>query len=365
MFLFFLLLVVIFWLLVEPTSKPAKSFAIFYMFVLFGLNTDNADYYGYELFYKQADSFSGQYEYGFYILAHTFRQFGLPLQALYLFVAFVYLWALTFVTNKFCPKYAGYVFCFFLISNYFLNIVQMRFTLALVFGYIGYYYLISIENRKAAFVVYTLFIIAASMFHITSSFLLLFGFARSFSVKKTIFVTISVFVGLFFITVFLQNYFSDFYLFSRLDRLANQYSEESNSTAVLKSSIILMLTTGFYVYILNRIKLFISGSENITLEYIFIGKKICILLMCNIPLFRLGVEFDRVSTSMVFILLCIIGYYLRYLNKLHRKQIFWLTLFPSIIYLHFRTFTGGFNLAIGESFYGVFLRILNNNMILI
>ncbi|WP_284036359.1 EpsG family protein [Neobacillus sp. 114] len=196
------LLLIILGVLVK-NSKVLLYVSFLFLLLLFGGNTDNPDRLGYLNNYISLSKGKPLYdfEFGFQLLNKLGLSLGLSYNILQFTIATIGL-LLIVNTIKYYRANISFVFILYLIYPFFIDVVQIRNFLAMSFIIYGSRFIISTQKN---YLKYTIFVLLASAFHVTSLFYL-FGLLTALKDnKKTMYtIIIASILSVFFIPIILQ-----------------------------------------------------------------------------------------------------------------------------------------------------------------
>lgn len=159
------------------------------MWLLFGWNRWNADYYGYQQTYYSIGSYNVFYEYfeqfeiGYRYFCRFMFSLGVDYDTFLIIYSLIGLLLIGSTIIKFTNK-PGYVLALYFIYPFLMDIVQIRNFMAMAFIIFGIRYLFS--SRKVDQFKYVFFVFLAASFQSVGLFYLILLFAKMQSVKKLV-----------------------------------------------------------------------------------------------------------------------------------------------------------------------------------
>lgn len=344
--------VVVILLIIFKKSKWIWTIALVLLWLLFAFNTDNIDR---GIYISRLDNYytlSSQTEFFFTLIMNFLSTYHIDIQYLYLFTATFFLVVIYKFGEK-NSKYFGLALAGYMIAIFFRDVVQLRFTMALIFVYIGVGYHIKITNNTHASLLFSLFIIMASLIHGACVVFLLFILARYIQKNRSIFFAI-VLGSLFLLFAVYFSFINKSLAFfqektNAVTAFAENHGSISYSIKVLSEICIMVF---FWIYSYKKF----FYRDNYSCYEIWISDymyKINILSMSILPMLFLTVDFHRIFHALFFLNMTIISRWLTNKNKLK------LTLYMIALSIFiFRTLSVG-----GNKTDGVFYSILNNNLL--
>lgn len=168
LFLYFILCVLGFTI---RRSKGLTFLIFLFAWVLIGWNYDNSDYAVYQNFYIHNSDFIGLMEPGYLLLCNLFDSLGFDYASFRIIISGLIICIYLYITLK----YACYNCCVaacYLAFLLILDVTQIRNFIAFSFVFLGF--IILIYGHKNVRLKYVIFVILASLIHISSIFYLLF-----------------------------------------------------------------------------------------------------------------------------------------------------------------------------------------------
>lgn len=357
----YILFVLLLW--INPRSKTIQFISLFYVFLLFAFCGDNPDYEAYITQYKYVDDFLDIREVGFTAYLRLLKLLKLPEQGIYVVTAVIYYSTFYYVFKRLSSNHFSYVLSFYMFFGLFLNVVQLRFTVCLVFVYWAFYALYMIKDTTKACLCYTVLILISSFFHFLGVVFLIFVITRFFNTKQ---VFVSVFC-LIFVLQALDVIFGDFmkmyYLYDVVYSKFESYSEstQESSNRLRYIALTFEIICFYSIFYLSSNKR--QGRLKSIEAYNTYGKNLVLMLFCTIPLMTVGGEVRRVITAIVPSVLslsanCFITTRIRRLSYL---------LAALACYAIFRFDVADANIwlfSYGEYFETLFLSLFKNNLII-
>lgn len=307
-YLYFILILIS---IIFRNSKRLYYIDIFFLFLLFAFNYENADRHIYDdrYYYYDDEYFLNITEPFFTGAVSILNKLGMQLQHFIMIVAFFFLYSLKRLIDKF-TAFGCYVIAFYMLTEYFFDVVQLRYSIGLIFLYFGLVYLLSEIDRKKAVLKFLLFIVCGSLFHFSIAYYSVFALSRLMKSQHCI-----AFVVLFALSVgTLMSFFSEY---------ADALSMADKVEAVEDGSY--MISKWGLIYIRIRI-LFFETIPFILIFFILHKKfvddlflttmyKITILLWTAIPLLFVSVEFHRAFFAMMIVIQIALSRFMIYEKK--------------------------------------------------
>lgn len=181
-----------------------KSKIVFYslliwMWILFGWNSNNADYNNYIFAYENAEYLLGInfYEVGYRWLVYISKIFGLSYQQFLILVSGIGLSLMSSSIKKY-SKNPTFVLALYLFSTFFTNVVQVRSFIATAIIIYAIRYLV--EGSKRGIIIYGLLTIIATTIHFSAFFYILFVFCKMINKKVLLIGALSITILSYFIS---------------------------------------------------------------------------------------------------------------------------------------------------------------------
>ena len=247
--------------MLRANNKVLITLSYFLMIILFCFNLTNADRVIYENRLAYYDSLIGSTEIGYYYLMELFTKCNLDIQYLYIYTGFFYLSTLFYITSK-LSKNQGIVISSYMIGAFLLDVVQLRFTLSLTFVLWGFYYMLSDKSMKFRILLFSSFIVIATLFHSSSLIYLAFGvaFFRKDLFYKILGVAFICIVSLFSILV---SFFGELYeMGKKINEIENSDKYVGNNSNLL---CLIYLILFILMYFIPYKKYFKEQKERIEL----------------------------------------------------------------------------------------------------
>lgn len=249
MVIVFIYFSVVLFLFIFDRSRFLFLSAFALMLVLFCFNYDNADRLVYENRLYGLDSFLNITEPGFTLLMYLFNKLNLDVQYLYFIVGIVYLSTVVYVVRKICPESYTPI-GFFMLANFFLDVVQIRATISLILVLLGFYFLITIHDVKKSSIFFLACIACASLFHASSLFFVFFVMVNYYD-KRRIFFPIVVCTLILF--VIQKSFFLRIgNILSLSDKVADIANSDryigSNKNFIVSVLLMIMMFSFYYLY---------------------------------------------------------------------------------------------------------------------
>lgn len=312
------------------------------MLILFCFNLTNADRDVYENRLAYYDSMIGSTEVGYYYLMEFFTKYNLDIQTLYIFVGFLYLSTIFYITSK-LSKNHGIVISSYMIGAFLLDVVQLRFTLSLTFVLWGFYYMLSDKSMKYRIILFSSFIVIATLFHSSSLIYLAFGVA--FLRKDLFYKLLGVaFICIVFLFSILVSYFGKLYeMGTKIDEIQNSDKYVGNNSNLF---CLIYLILFILMYFIPYKKYFKEQKERIELSSIWYKVILsCVLIIPTIPF---SADVRRIFIGLLPIQVSVISHWSTPRNSFFIKAI---VIGISLLFLYFFILRG---LNIITVFYPIF-----------
>lgn len=331
--------ILVFLLFGAKKSKAVPIVSFIYLAILFVFSEGVADRHAYE--YALANGSTRSMEIGWVLFLQIMKSFHCSTLALCFIIGIPYLLTLFYVVPKISQNNRA-VACY-MIGLFFLDVVQLRYTLSLIFVWWALYFFFSQES-KFAFVQYIALIIVASLFHSSNIVFLLFACSK-ISNKKTLFVITLVILFCLFIGF---NFFAPLVsqLFSVEETFYRIYGQNERVTfhAILAN----------VVYLIALFLLMSSARYNLDRpeKDLLYGTNISILSVVFVPLTFFSNDFRR---HIFVIALFLIALFYKHEDKYRDELLF---LFPVFLVLCFFVRS-----SLSGNKYSVFDPIFSNNIL--
>lgn len=301
--------------ILKNKSKFVCCMLLVFMFLLMAYSYGNADYSTYEMYFKiygKDMSFSvlilnnGLFK----ILCAIFTKLGLTYRELLILMTLVGLINLYTVADKFLIN-KNLVFILYFIYPFLMDITQIRNFIAMTFLIKGCAYLIKEEKIAKGCIMFCIYNIIASLFHITFIFyfaLLLIKFINKNNLKY--------FAPLLLLTeIFLFNAAQSFIaLLTNIDKTEFYFSEYID----VRTLMIIV------IYFICNIIIMSSISHQIKNElWICEIYKINLMMLLTIPVIYHSFEFVRLYRNIFFLNYVAIAYLCQVKFSINKKQIIW------------------------------------------
>lgn len=333
--------VLIFLLFFIKKSNVIVYVSLFYLAVLFILNTNIADRTNYEFVLN--NGFLSGAELGWDFFIFLVRQVGLSVQSLYFIVGIPYLIVLFFVLKKVSQN--NRVLACYMIGMFFLDVVQLRFTFSSIFIWLAFYFFFT-QNDKSAYAKYILLVFVASLFHASNLIFLVFIFSKSERRSKVFGATATFFcvfaIGLPIVTSMLGSLFN---IESKIDRIVEGSGKMASSLAIYSNL--------FYLFVFLLVAFLMIYNTSLKEKGIIYAQNISVLTLSFVPL----VFFSRDFRRQIFVVaLILITLFFKYEDKYKDKLLFILPILLFVAFFLYSTFSGN-----RET---VFLPIFENNYLI-
>lgn len=180
--------VLILFSLIKKKSTLLSLLLFITLWILFGFNTENADYRFYELMFNGAINIPDR---GFEFLLGFFNLIGFTYQQ-FLIVITLICYVIIFISIKRYTENLSYVMALYFIFPFMFDVVQIRNFIALTILLYGLQYLFT--NNKTDIFKYICFVLVASTIHFAFLFYLVLILVKFFSSWKKMLVILSAFI---------------------------------------------------------------------------------------------------------------------------------------------------------------------------
>lgn len=341
--LFYFILVCL--LLVNRRSSILSSLTFVLLLILFAFNSGIADRENYEMTLRYIDNTA--IEPGYAMIYGFLALKGLDIQWIYIICAPLLLLTLFLFVRKYSCR-PNYVLAIYMLSLFFLDVVQNRFSFASIFVYWGFYFLLREDTLKHTLLFVTSVLIA-SMFHSSSLAFLFFLFIKYLTIKELYLFVAIISVSAITITNLVSTFVGDILGISDyVERLLSS-DNYAGSSFVLICSILVLLT--FIMYTISSKYHIAQRDDNIRLR--ILGKKISIISIVFIPLMSISADFRRLF-FIIFIILIIISS--NWILDVKSKLPVVLQMVITTLLLYYFSFAG-------ENFHSVINPIFTNNLL--
>lgn len=294
---FFISILLFFAGLIKRNSKIAVILLFALLWVLFGWNTDNADYTNYVRGYSWAHgAFRFNSEVGFQLINKLFIFAGLEYKHLLIVLSFSGL-LLIYKTIKLHTENAAFVLALFFLYPFIKDVVQIR--NFLIMSMILYATQFIIFEQKRGTLKFVIIVLLTTTIHFSSIVYLLLLFSRQKNVNSvTIFSIFITLLGLLLVfTNIIQNIAGIFFPFEKVNHWFSTKFNYGVIIAVLIYAVNLFLI--FYVYKKIKINTTIKNSKiNKNLIFTIAVYKINIILLLLFPLYMFNMIFFRLYRNM-------------------------------------------------------------------
>ena len=324
-------------------------FIVFFMWILFGFNNNNADYQTYKRIFEGK---LPNHEVGFIFITQFFHTLQWSYQDFLKLISFIILFILTIDIAKYC-KNVPFVLILFILYPFFLNCVQYRSFFSMVIALRALPYLIG--EKKIDILKYIILILLATSIHYIACFYLLLLLSKINIPHKQLFPSIcvlSIFIAILIVTNFIQAVAH--LLFSSI-KVDNVLESRAQLGFIVAWSWHIL---GFILFqqIYNRHLIYINTTKQILSHKIL--KKIYtiqVLMLTLLPFYIITSSFFRLyQLSIILIYICAGNLYS--IDKSNNKNL--LLLLLTILYatlLGFYFYSGGIVQSI--LFYNYFVNL--------
>lgn len=336
----------IFLLFIFKKSKLLGYVALVFLFVLFAFNTDIADRENYEQVLSFSDNLSIEPLYG--ALLGVLAYLNLDVQWLYYICAPLLLLSFFVFVRKY-SNHPNYVISIYMICVFFLDVVQNRFSFALIFIYWAFYNLL-LNDRLKSKVLFVVLILTATLIHSSSIVFLIFLLAKYLDRKQ---INLFVLISLPFVLSFsflASSYIGELLGISGWMQRLQTAGNYSGTNMVLVCSFVLILIILMYYLSYRTINPLSSNLKSLG----EIGLKIATISLLYIPLLQFSADFRR-HFFLIFIVLVTISSNWIFSSKSKAPLLFQLLVAVLLFYY--------FSIA-GDSYVTVIKAIFTNNSLL-
>lgn len=333
-------------LICNKHSRIIRYVAFLLLFCLFCFNSKIADRSNYEFLLTTMQSVQYSIEFCWGVFLFLASKLGLSVQGLYVVVGISYLVTLFYMMPKFSNNNNMSLACY-MIGFFFLDVVQLRYSLSLIFVWFAFYFLIFKDGKKSL-LLFVLFIFLATAFHASNVVFFFFLFTRLKNSKLVCFLTLCFGGGLVIFVKKIVFYVGGIFgLNDKVVQVSNVVSTSSHSfliTTIFDLCIfVVALLCLWYTKILEK-------KDKVCLGRSF---NMAITSLIFIPLLNFSDDFRRQIFVVFFMLICVV----------YRYRVFCIDkLFPyipvvvSVMFFVYSTFSGN-----SET---VFFPLFENNLMI-
>lgn len=336
--LYFVLILLLFY---KQKSKVVRILALLYLFVLFAFADGIADKESYTGSLLSGQDLSSLYGMGYNIIAILFNSHNIDIQWLYVGCAFFYLPILFFFILK-ASHNSNYPIACYMLSVFYLDVVQLRFSLSLIFVYLAFCKLIDFDDKKALFK-FVLFILMSAIFHISTLYFLVFVLTRLFDEKKMILISIAIFVVLLISSVAATEWIGESLNLSDKTENILDSSNYAGTHKVATTIIMTIMISGMYLLMSRNMLLHGSVTDSRLFKW---GKNCALLLLTIIPLYYISADFRRESYVIYVVLVSV----LCGICKTHRKILWSVPILVGLILLYYSVLAGNMDTVFSPLF---------------
>lgn len=329
---------------------------LIFMWIIFAGNTSNPDYNNFEHIYNKItigglESYSGV-EIGFSIIMKLSGIFGFSYQQFLIILSTVFLILLLKFIFYF-SKSPALVLLIYIFFPFFLDIVQIRNSLAYIIVLNGIIYLYNKKNIS-----YILIILLASLFHTTALFNLIFLLINFVDPKKLLKIIVPTSIFLYLIKSEVIN------LMIKILPIGDKYVVYLNGTSILNQLLYLILILGNFIIVyytfLKVKKLGINNKiDTNIIKLASFSLSASILVIMILPLLSFDADFFRLFRNLILIFIINFCNYLS-IKKYIKNEIYLFIDCVGVISF----ILVGVNYLYYYQFDKVFMQIINNNFIL-
>lgn len=304
MILFLIYILLIIAGLVFKKNKFVSIVMLVFMWILFGWSYGNADYSIYLVRYNYYSNnwVSSITEPIFTILMKLFNGLGFNYQQFLIILSIIGL-LIYYIFAKSQTENVNVALSFYMIFPLCMDICQIRFYIASIFVYIGFYFLFNekISQRKSM-ALYILFATIATMCHFGAIFTLLFVLAKKYSKQKCEFIVVGL-IAIIFLFEFagfnrlsdLPNFSSSF--FNKIIYVIRN-AEKYNIREIIKAYFRMIIF--FFCFFLEYLILIKSNINKEKFNKLNLAFKINILALIIFPLIFVSLDLYRIQFLLTF-----------------------------------------------------------------
>ena len=302
---YFLAVLLIFAGFIKRNSKIVAFLLFALLWVLFGWNTDNADYANYERGYSSAHgAFRFNSEVGFQLLYKLFILAGLEYKHFLIILSFIGL-LIIYKTIKIYTENIAIVLALYLIFPFIIDVVQFRNFLIMSIVLYGTHFII--EEKRRGTLIFVILVLFATSIHYSALFYLFFILIRQKNISSlTILSLIITVFGL--ITVFTDLIPNLAMIFVPSEKIDHWFSNRFN-WGIIIAVVIYAINYFFIHYAYLKIRSETeskrqerdNNSQNTNFKFVEAVYKINIILLMLFPLLVFNMIFFRLDRN-IFIL---------------------------------------------------------------
>lgn len=315
--------------LIFKKSKLITAIIFLLLWILFGWSYGNADYEIHLRRYTKYVVLSGETEFLYTKLMQLSNGIGLDYQSFLILCSIIILICLVFFIKSY-TKNVNFVLALYIIYPLCMDVTMVRYTLATALIIVGFKYLLS--NNKLAIQKYIMFVLLASMIHISSIIFMIFIVCKLFDRKKIVRITVIICVILF---TAVNSFFAFASKLSQINFLSigEKINIILNASQTKYSSIMWFRYQGkiiiiFALYLMINIIILRWIYKNHVYEYkhitmnlnlIEIVLKMNIICMVILPLIMISADIFRVQLTLTVVNYVAIAQYYDIRSLQHRK----------------------------------------------
>ena len=320
------------------------------LWIMFAFNLGNADRGIYIGKIANAEN-TDPYQEPIYTAILRFTAKNSDIQGLIIFTAtclILAIFLLRRLSANHCMALAGYMIAIFL-----FDVVQLRFTLAICFVYIGITLLLTVTNDFKATSLFVICILLAACVHTSTIFYLMFSILRYVKSDRNVLrIAMSVGIGLAMLVVS-SSIIDTFSYFRGKLYAVSVTAEQYDTVLILKRICYCLFIPLLFLYCYRRF--FAKNNIRTNVIELYVAKCVyrCnLMLLSVIPLLFFSADFHRIFFAMYIVNLTIISRWMTVNNKFIMSGLF--ILVSSIL----------LRMALaGDNVETVFWSVLNKNMI--
>lgn len=281
--------------LINKKSKIILFVILGTMWILFGFNTNNADYINYELIYN---GYYPNHEIGFMKLISLFKYYNLSYQIFLIIVSFIGLLFLKIIIKQYTIN-INYVIALYFIYPFFLDITQIRNFIAMIIFLFSIKYLNN--SHKYNIIKYILCILLASIFHYSFLFYFILLLTKIKKIKNLYFIILPTVFMLMFIS-YTNLHYKVLSLIFNNDKVLLWFTYRAKIGFIIP--IVLQIFSLFFILIIynnNFIHVKTKLSDMFNFIYIQNIYKVNIIMLLLIPLYIFNMTFFRLYRNILIL----------------------------------------------------------------
>ena len=280
-------------------SKTIYYITLLFLFILFGGNLDNTDRHIYESRFYQYDDeiYLAITEPVYTELMKALNKIGLELQHYIALVAFFFFYSVNRILNRF-TLFGCFVLGFYMLTEFFFDVVQVRYSTGLIFLYLGFYYLLTEKEKRKAITFYVVLVLCGSLFHFSIAYYLLFALTRILSPLQCCIFVIAFVLFFGILLHFLSEYAEILAISHKLETIERGAFEMSKARLIFIRIRILFFETIPFIFLMITYRKQLSKDL-----FLMIFFKSSILLWTAVPLLYISLDFHRTYFAMMIFII--------------------------------------------------------------